>query len=73
MQEIEIGTLYDCKPWETGVLFDNTNLLNNFKQNLHCYEQGFRKYTVKSRCELPLIPNCIRSKPSASQSKISEF
>lgn len=64
MAYIESGTLYDCKPWETGCLIDNTNMLNNLKQNLHCYELGFRKFTIKSRCELPQIPQC--PKPKAS-------
>jgi hypothetical protein len=72
MNGIENGTLYDCKPWETGILFDNTNLLNSFKQNLHYYEQGFRKFTIKSKCELPPIPN---SKPNTltSHKKLSQF
>jgi hypothetical protein len=72
MKDIENSTLYDCKPWETGALLDNTNLLTNFKQNLCCYEQGYRKFTIKSRCVLPQIENCIKTKTIVSQGKLND-
>jgi hypothetical protein len=30
-------TFGECRPWETGRLQDNLNLLNNFKDNLLSY------------------------------------
>lgn len=48
-------TLNDYKPWQTGILQDNTNILNNLKENLRNYEKGYKKYSIKTRSELPQI------------------
>lgn len=46
-------TFADCKPWETGRLQDNTNLLNNLKENLKSYEKVYKKYSIKAKSQLP--------------------
>lgn len=52
---------------------NNTNLLNNLKKNLHYYEQGFRKFTIKSKCELPQINTKPKTGGLASENKISDY
>ena len=39
----------DWKPWDTGRLKDNTNMLNTLKENLLNYELGYKKYSVKTK------------------------
>lgn len=48
-------TLTSCKPWANDNLRDNLNILNNFKLNLYSYEKVYKKYSVKTKCELPEI------------------
>ena len=55
LKEKFADTLTDCRPWETGNLMDNTNILTNLKENLLSYERGYKKFSVKTRSELPHI------------------
>lgn len=48
-------TLTSCRPWANDNLRDNLNILNNFKLNLYSYEKVYKKYSVKTKCELPEI------------------
>lgn len=71
MQKLPNSSFYDCQPWETAIPNLNFDLLNSLKQNLHSYEQGYRKFTIKSKCELPRIP--IRSDTINSSRKFREY
>lgn len=48
-------TLTSCRPWANDNLRDNLNILNNFKLNLYSYEKVYKKYSIKTKCELPEI------------------
>ncbi len=42
------------------------NLLQNFKKNLHSYEQGYKRSAINSKCELPPI------QPEKTSSKLRD-
>lgn len=62
-------TFGECKPWDTNKLQDNTNLLNNLKHNLNSYENVYKKYSAKTRQELPQIRTQNQSKAVLDRKK----
>jgi hypothetical protein len=42
-------TFGSCRPWGSGKIQDNMNLLYNLKQNLCSYEKVYKKYSVKTK------------------------
>ena len=48
-------TFGSCRPWGAERVMDNMNLLNNLKRNLCSYEKVYKKFSVKTRSELPDI------------------
>lgn len=48
-------TFNSCRPWAQDNLRDNLNILNNFKLNLFSYEKVYKKYSIKTKDELPEI------------------